>query len=333
MQPEFFENIVLAARGDDALRARPARRRVVLFRQPPLAQAQAPRQRARTHFDIVVLRAGEMVQREIKLLQRHHAQVRLHPILEPHARLRFAVGRHLRDARLGREPVHHRPPGFPPPPENPNRRPSPARGANCPRATARSTPLTFARPARIGSAAMPGVPPQMPAAVGFLILDARDDILLRLRAKPRQRRDLARRAGLCQLRQRIHAELLVQRHDFFRPQPRHVEHFHQARLHARLQFVVVGQLPGLKQRGDFFHQRLAQARHVAQRARRDARAQVILQRAQRARAIVVGAYLERVFPGQFEQRPDFLEHGHNLRFIHGHFRSTLGARGSVPAVL
>ena len=45
--------------------------------EPPLAQAQSARQRPLAHLHVVVLRAGEVVQREDKLVRRHDAQVGL----------------------------------------------------------------------------------------------------------------------------------------------------------------------------------------------------------------------------------------------------------------
>ena len=115
-----------------------------------------------------------------------------------------------------------------------------------------------------GSAASKRVAQQMFARVSPPALDAFQNIRLRFLAETVQFRDLAGFAGRLQFLNRIHAELFVQRLDFFRAEPGNFQHLDQARRNGSLQFVVVFQFSGLDQFRDFLFQRLADALDFAE---------------------------------------------------------------------
>ena len=108
----------------------------------------------------------------------------------------------------------------------------------------------------------------------------------------------------------------MQRHDLFRSHSRHAQHFNQARLHICLELFVIGQTASAIKGGDFFHQRVAKARQFAQRPRLNPLPQIVLERGQVPSAILVSTHLKGIFARQFEQRPNFLQHGSDGSFVH-----------------
>ena len=58
-------------------------------------------------FDVVRLRAGEVLQCGAEASGRHHAQVHLQPALQAHGGARLAVGEHILDLVVFHKAVHH----------------------------------------------------------------------------------------------------------------------------------------------------------------------------------------------------------------------------------
>ena len=100
-QPERLENLCFV-RGA-------GRRGLLIDRlEAPLAHAETAPERAMAHGDVMLLRAGEVMEGEIELLRGHDAKVRLQAILEAHAGLRLSMGGHLLHAGIGDKPIHNR---------------------------------------------------------------------------------------------------------------------------------------------------------------------------------------------------------------------------------
>ena len=115
---------------------------------------------------------------------------------------------------------------------------------------------------------------------------------------------------------RFDAQLVVQRLDFFRADAGNFQHLDQARRNGGLQFVVVGQLAGVTQFGDFFLERFADALDFAQAIFGDEFVQRFGAGLERARGVDVGAGFERVFALQFQQGADLRQNFRNLIFCH-----------------
>ena len=77
--------------------------------EPVFVERPAAGERALAHDDVVLLRAGEVVQREGILGVLHHAQIGLDAALQPHARFRRAVRDHALDHLVLHEKLRHRP--------------------------------------------------------------------------------------------------------------------------------------------------------------------------------------------------------------------------------
>ena len=295
--------------------------------EPPLAQAQSAGQRPLAHLHVVVLRTGEMMQREGKLGGRHDAQVGLQAAGVAHARLRLPFRRHLPHLRPRGEPFDDRRPrlrghekievahGFQPATQA-------ARMLGAPHLRPGAQPLQD----RLGHGE--GLPPPVPPRIGRPVANARQDLLLAFLAESVERRHPPLRAGPRQFRDRTDPELLVQRLDLLRAQTGNFQHLHQAGGDRGLQFLVKLQPACRVQFGDFFRQRLADSRDGLQPVFGDDRAHILLQRLQRPRPRMIGAHLEGIFALQFQQHADLLQDSGYLVF--GHTRSPHGTHGIYP---
>ena len=186
-------------------------RSVFLIRreQPPLAHAESPGQRALAHLDVVVLRAGQVVQREHELLGRHEPQVGLQAGFEPYAGLEVTAGGDFLDVRLADKPVDDRR-RF----GGCDQKVQIAHGLHAPPQTAAGFDLLHT--GKTSQSLENGCPgflrlhPKVALAVGFAVADAGQDFLLRLLPKAIERSHLARLTSGPQARNRVHAELFLQ---------------------------------------------------------------------------------------------------------------------------
>ena len=284
--------------------------------QPPLAHAQPARECPLAHLHVVVLRPREVMQRKDKLLRRHDPQIRLQPAFEPHARLRLAPRRNLLHPRPGAEPVHHRP--------DLGRRHQEIQVAHgfqpAAQAARRLRPRHLRQCAQSGRNRRGhrlGIPPQVTFAIGLAVADALEDLLLRLLPKAVERRHPSVGARGREFRQRFQPELLMEHLDFFRSQPRHLQHLQQARLDRSPELGQKLEAAGGVQLGDFLRQRLADALDALEPLVRDQPRQLrLLDRLESPRTRLIGAHLERILALQLQQGGDLVQRVGN--FVLGH---------------
>ena len=145
---------------------------------------------------------------------------------------------------------------------------------------------------------------QMPRSVRAPALNAIEDVGLGLFAEPLQFGHLASLASGFELFHRVDAQFLVQRLDFFRPQPRNVEHRHQPWRNGGLQFVVVGQLAGLDEFSDLPGDAFPDPLDLPQPVVLDDFGQRFAEAFDGAGGVRVSASFEWVFPFKFQQCAD-----------------------------
>ena len=267
------------------------------------------------HRNVVLLGAGEVVEREVELLGRHDAQVRLQTVLEAHAGLRLAVGGDLLDARVGDEPVHDRL-GF-------RRRHEEVEVADRLAGAAKRTGGLGERDLRQRAEAGEDrfgdggrFVPAVPLAVGDTVLDALEDLLLGLGAEALELGDRAGLADLLQFREIRDGELRPERADLLGPEPGNLHDLEQAGGDRSLELLVEWQDTVAAERRDLVDQRLAQPGNVGQLASVDELAEVLGQVLKDAGAPRVRADLERVLTRQLHQGGDLVEDRRDVGFLH-----------------
>ncbi|MFM2382909.1 MAG: hypothetical protein RL515_896 [Verrucomicrobiota bacterium] len=255
------------------------------------------------------------MEREIELLGRHDAQVRLEAVLEAHAGFRLPVGGDFLDARVGDEPVHDRL-GFRRGHEEvevADRLAGAAErtggfGERDLRERAESGEDRFGDGGRFV--------PAVALAVGDAVLDAFEDLLLRLRAEALELGDRAGFADFLQLREVFDRELRPERADLLRSEAGDLHHLEEARGDRRLELLVERQDAVTAERRDLVDERLTQAGDLGQLAAIDQLAEVLGHVLEDAGAGGVGADLERVLTRQFHERGDLVEDGRDVVLLH-----------------
>ena len=288
--------------------------------EAPLAHAEATRERAVPHGDVMLLGAREVMQREIELLERDDAEVGLQAALEADARLGFPVGGDLLHARITHEPRHDR--------RGVGRRdeevqvthgltraPQRARGFGALRLR------EGAQTGQDGFGDFGRFVPTVALPVSDAILDAFEDLDLRLFAKALEVGDGAAGAGRLEFGQVVDVQLRPKRADFLRSEPGNLDDLEQTGRNARLELLVERQDAIAVERGDLVDQRLAHAGDFLQLVRGDQFAQILGERFQRAGAGGIRADLERVLARQLQQRRDLIEDRGDLGFSHHGWRT------------
>ena len=131
-----------------------------------------------------------------------------------------------------------------------------------------------------------------------------------------QNGDLARLASGLELLDAFDPELLVQSLDFFWAETGNRQHGDEPGRHRGLQLVVVPQLPGRDEFGDFLLEGLADSFHLAKPLLRDDFVERLVETLKGSGGVLIGANLERVFALQIEQHPDVHQNGRDLVFVH-----------------
>ena len=142
------------------------------------------------------------------------------------------------------------------------------------------------------------------------LLDERDpfeDLDLGLRAEARDARDLVRLARGAEVGEALDLQLVVQGLDLLRPQTRHAQERDEAGRGLAPQGLVFGQAAGGDELGDLREHRLADARHLGERAVVEHRREVIRQRLQGLRRVVIGPATKRVLAANFQQGAHLVE--------------------------
>ena len=94
-------------------------------------------------------------------------------------------------------------------------------------------------------------------SVSTAALNAFEQIRLRFFTKAVEFGHFASIAGSFEFLDRIHAEFLVERLDFLRPQPGNFQHLDQTGWNRSFQLIVILQFAGCDEFGDFFRERFA----------------------------------------------------------------------------
>ena len=245
-------DLLLGAAGDLLLAAEDA----VLVDLQPAVLGQA------AQHDVVLLRAGEVLQGRPERLGRHDAQIDLQAAGQPDRHLRVAAEQHL-SATPGTRPkrsitvARRRRPR----PASRGRRPSPCRGGSCRPASSCSIawhcrrcsriacdlPSASAHRIRCSASAAMSSPSRMACfGLGAEALQLADALLPRRPARSSS--------------SVVDAQLVVEHGGPLRPQPGHAQHGQHAFGDLGQQFVEHRQRAGLDQRGHLLGQVLADAR-------------------------------------------------------------------------
>ena len=263
-----------AERGED-VRFVLARHRARVVGERVLVERQAAVDGPLPHADVVLLAAGEVVQRERELLVSHHAEVGLERRLlavnvhrGDHARLRRPLHGHLHHFGDLHERVHDRLRVF-------------AAHQNVDVAGRLLPPAKAAAQFRADDAGEPAnlLQERQPKRKREVDADAVADrvherdtvenLLLRLRAEPLLLRHFPRFASRLQLLDGVDLKRVVQRLDLLRPHARQAEHLHQTGGHGGAQFVEVRQRAGGDERGDLLRERVADPANLFELPLRD----------------------------------------------------------------
>ncbi len=316
-QAERLEDLflVLGAGGDGL---------VVDGLEAPLAHAEPAAERAVAHGDVMLLGAREVMEREIELLGRNDAQVGLQAVLEAHAGLRLAMRGDFLDAGIGDEPIHDR-----------LRLRRGHEEVEVAHGLAGATERTSGFGERdLGQCAQAdenrlrdggSFVPAVTLAVGDAVLDAFENLILRLGAEALELGDRAGFANLLQLRKIFDREQRPKSTHLLRSEARDLHHFQQARRDGSLELLMEGQDAVATKRGNLIDQSFAQAGDVRELASVDEFAEVLGHVLQDAGSGGVGADLERIFPGQLHERGDLVEDGGDVILFH-HGRRAFSAR-------
>ncbi len=283
--------------------------------EAPLAHAEPAAERAMAHGDVMLLGTRKVMEREIELLGRDDAEVGLEAVLEAHAGLRLAVGGDFLHARVGDEPVHDRL-GF-------------RRGHEEVEVTDRLAGAAEraggfgerdlregaeSREDRFGDGGR--FVPAVALAVGDAVLDALEDLLLRLRAEALELGDRAGFADLLQLREVFDRKLRPERADLLRAEAGNLHHFEEAGGDRSLELLVERQDAIAAERRDLIDERLAETRDLGELAAVDQLTEVLGHVLEDAGAGGVGADLERILARQLHEGGDLVEDGRDVVLLH-----------------
>ena len=276
------------------------------------------------HGDVMLLGAGEVMEREIELLGRHDAQIGLQAILEPHAGLRLAVGGDLLDPRIGDEPIHDR--------LGLRRGHEEVEVADGLTGTTEGTGGFSERDLRQRAQASEnrlgdggGFVPAVTLTVGDAVLDAFEDLLLGLLAEALELCDGAGFADLLKLREVFDRELRPERANLLRAEAGNLHDLEKSGGDGSLELLVERQDAVATERRNLVDQCFAQARDLGELAAIDELAEVLGHILEDAGAGGVRTDLERVLPGQLHERGDLVEDGRDVVLLH-HGRRAFSAR-------
>ena len=165
----------------------------------------------------------------------------------------------------------------------------------------------------------------MTLAVGDAILDAFEDLILRLGAEALELGNRAGFADLLQLRKIFDREQRPKSTHLLRSEARDLHDFQKAGRDRSLELLVEGQDAIATKRGNLVDQCFAQARDVGEFTSVDEFAEVLGHVLQDAGSGGVGADLERILSGQLHERGDLVEDARDVILLH-HERRAFSAR-------
>ncbi len=323
---EFGRNPRQAKRAENLCLALSARRdRLLVDRlEAPLTHAEAAPERAVAHSDIMLLGAREVMERKIELFRRDDTKIGLQAVLEAHAGLRLTVGGDFLDARIGDEPVHDR--------LRLRRGHEEVQIADRLAGTAERASGFGERDLGQGAQAGEnrlgdggGFVPAVAFAVGDAVLDAFEDLILRLGAEALELGDRAGFTDLLQLHEVFDREQRPERADLLRAEARNLHNLEEAGGNGSLELLVERQDAVASERRDLVDERFAEAGDIGELACVDEFAQILGHVLEDTGAGGISADLERVLPGQFHERGDFVEDAGDVILLH-HGRRAFSAR-------
>ena len=142
-----------------------------------------------------------------------------------------------------------------------------------------------------------------------------ENIFLGFFAEAFQRRDFPFAARLFQSGNVFDLQFVVENLGTLGSETLDADQVHQPRRQRLLQLFIIRKFSGGDERGYFFGDRFANAFDRRQLLIRDERLKILIEPRERARRIVIGARLKRVFPFEFEQGADLFENVGDFGFI------------------
>ena len=300
------------------LRLRPSGEQLLALEQPVFVELPAALDGKLAQRDVVRLGTREIHQRRAVARLRHHAQVHLQPVAQPHRRARRPLFHHLRDVLVAGEAPHHLLPA--------------GRGDHDVEVAHRLAPPAEAagdlRERHAGRSGDVGQQRQRDLLRGGELGARRRGCTRgdgaqhpRLGTRP-DARHLAQPARLrrgLQLRDAVDAERLLQKVHPLRPQPRQAQQFRDAGRHLACKLVEQRQMPALRDHPDLVGEIAPDARQVVEiLARREHVRDRARQPLDQPRRAAIGADTERIGALDVEEVGDLVELLGDLGVGHGH---------------
>ncbi len=278
----------------------------VAVEEPVFAQFPAAVLRHLPHADVVVLGAGEIVERWGELALGHHADVGVNARRERRRSLGRTGADNVLDARQLRERLHD-PRAVVAGYEDvdvADRLQAPADAAGKRGALDARHLLDLGEDALGDGQRLREEPARL---VLSELLDAREDLLLRLLAHSRQLGDPAGTGRFLEVVDGLHAELVEEETHLLRPEVRYLQKRQQSLGEPIHDLVHVVHMAGGDQLADLEVEGLADAGQLGEPVIGHDGVYVLAEVCDGARGVVVGAGLVDVFAAQFEYEPDALE--------------------------
>ncbi len=295
-----------------------AANQLLALEQAPFTYLDAELESVTPHRDVVLRRAGQVMEKIRKFLVACQPQIRLHAACQQHRAFGIALGNDALHAGQRREKRHdRRPVGLFAARDNVD-------VLHCFPVAAQASGQLGAddfrvllhcfeqRPRRLLSMMV-----EMPARIPPDLLDPVQQVLLALGAEAFQIGDAILPAGFLQIVDRGHAQFVQQSFDLFGAEAGNAHQLHDSRGKRAAQVFIVFECACGHQCGDLLGNRLADAFDFAQAVACDQLVQIFGNAAQCARRIAVGARLKRVFTLELEQGTDFFENLDDLFLVHG----------------